>query len=124
MVLLIESGDVTNRLAKIQGFRLPPTITPDRLNSYIEEASGSVLLAAAYTVAPQPETTQRQALDGLCLRMVLNLLRSDLFFNDASMLQILLREREQILKEAGNASIADAASEGGGFMFLLPGANP
>lgn len=122
MVRLVEYADITNRLSQVPGFALPSSITSERVRDYIEEATGVILNASGYDAPPVTESRQRQALDGLCVRLVINMIRMDLFSMDAAMLQVLRLERQDILKEATSMVAPVAASPK--FMFETPGARP
>ncbi len=105
MVSLIENSDVMTRLAEIPGLALPTKITPERVQEYIEEASGTVLTQVGLSTPPSTGSVSRDTLDGLCIRLVILMIRSDLFANNAEMAELLRRQRVDLLKECESLQV-------------------
>ena len=116
---LVEVSDVLDRLSKTPGLDLPSTLTAERLQAYVDEASAQALAKTGRTTAPSSGTVARQALAGACLRLVTNAVMADLMATDPNMREVLRRERNDILDEV--EGVAQDVEPAGGAFFTLAG---
>lgn len=111
MPTLIQADQVLLRLAEIPGLKVPAHLTPERVEVYIDSAAGDILTRAGLTVAPADGTASRNAMNGLCARLVVNMILSDILALRADAKDVYMRERAQLLEEAVNFSEEEGSSD-------------
>lgn len=101
---LVGHQEVLDRLAHMQGIRVPKTLTQPILDGYIERATARVLRKMKLGDVPGDDTLERDAAEGACLGLVLFEIRKDFFGLDGEAMTALSKHVEHTLDELGDAA--------------------
>jgi len=112
MAKLVEYQDIRNVLSDVPGRRMPDSITPERVEDYIAQSTALVFTRFGATAAPPTGTPTRGLMNSYCIRLVVNLLKQDVYGDQSDMLEVLRRERKDILEEMMGLAPSSSTSSG------------
>jgi hypothetical protein len=92
MVTLVTAAQVKTRLFELKGVpadRRPAGLTDAVILEYVQRLSAEIMNRLATSTAPDAGTLKRDALDGLCLDLVVIAVKRDYFGLDQATMQTL-----------------------------------